>query len=421
MSRFSLLNDWLSRLETLHSTPIELGLSRVKLVAQKLSIPARIPAPTQVIMVAGTNGKGSFVATLQALLLSKGCSVGAFTSPHIIDYNERIQIDGVNQSDAAICDAFARIDKARGEISLTYFEFGALAAMLLFQDQVLDYWILEVGLGGRLDAVNIIDADIAVITSIGIDHVQWLGDTRELIAIEKAGIIKTQSVVVCSELDLPSTLATQLENHERPVYKIGHDFSYAISDNNLTLSVASEDVFCTLPRLPLPSVAAAAQVYNLLESDLTCKGPVIASLSLGGRFEEHIYRDVHIILDVAHNPAATQHLAQRLGAQGNDKYIILLAVMSDKNISETVRPLMPIAAHWVCTEIHGLTRCESSTLLKDAVKSAKQEKGSQLHVESDRHFEGAFSRCIQLASERELSILVLGSFHTVAEARQLLA
>ncbi|MET0947222.1 MAG: Mur ligase family protein, partial [Pseudomonas sp.] len=200
------LGDWLAYLEQLHPSAIDMGLERSQQVARQLGLTR--PAP-KVITVTGTNGKGSTCAFLAALLQAQGLKVGVYSSPHLLRYNERVQVQGVEATDVELCDAFAAVEAARGDVTLTYFEMGTLAAFWLFERAGLDVAVLEVGLGGRLDAVNLIDADLALVTSIGIDHADWLGDTRESVAFEKAGIFREGRPALCGDLDPPAPLLAQ--------------------------------------------------------------------------------------------------------------------------------------------------------------------------------------------------------------------
>jgi dihydrofolate synthase/folylpolyglutamate synthase len=221
--RLSTVSQWLSCIESLHATEIDLGLDRVKAVARRLNILA--PA-CPVIIVGGTNGKGSTVAGLESIYRAAGYKTGAFTSPFLFVYNEQMRLDGEMVSDEQLCVAFAKVDEARGEISLTPFEFTTLAALYLFRQSALDIWILEVGLGGRLDAVNILDADVAIVTSISIDHVNWLGNTREEIAYEKAGIFREEKPAICGDFHPPVTLLAAAEKLKVPLYQQGRDFGF---------------------------------------------------------------------------------------------------------------------------------------------------------------------------------------------------
>lgn len=422
MPRFTELAQWLTWMEQLHPSEIDLGLSRVASVAKKLRIPTRLPDSTHVVMVAGTNGKGSCVTTLQQLCLANGQTVGAFTSPHMLRYNERIQIHGQEVSDERICDAFARIDSARGDISLTYFEFGTLAALLLFNDQPLDYWLLEVGLGGRLDAVNIVDADVAIITSIDLDHESWLGSTRDVIAVEKAGIIKQHSHVVCADENPPNSLMHVLHNHTQSSYLINRDFSYTQTQKKLLVTLdiglgTETTMQFDQPSLPFPSVAAALQTFLVLNSpkrllELT---PVLPEVRLKGRLEKHVFNGSNIILDVAHNPAASAHLVKRLQAIDNTRYVVVIAIMADKAITQTIQPLSDIAAHWVCTDIADIPRCETAEALAHSVSLTLDTS-----VEAIASVDCALDRAIHIAEENNLSVLVVGSFFTVSAAQDYL-
>ncbi|MEE9551556.1 MAG: Mur ligase family protein, partial [Gammaproteobacteria bacterium] len=224
--RFQTLAEWLAWQESLHFTAIELGLDRCLSVADTLGL---LQPNYTVISVAGTNGKGSSVAMLESILRHAGYKTACYTSPHLVRYNERIQIKGEEVTDKALCKAFDRIDKARGDISLTYFEFGTLAALDIFQRSGIDIAILEVGLGGRLDAVNCLDADIALVTSIDIDHENWLGSDRESIAREKAGIFRTSRPAICSDPNPPDSLLRYADSQDTPLYLQDHDYKYQIT------------------------------------------------------------------------------------------------------------------------------------------------------------------------------------------------
>jgi dihydrofolate synthase/folylpolyglutamate synthase len=228
--RFDTLPEWLSWQENLHFTEVDLGLSRIGLVWEQLKTNTKLPFT--VITVAGTNGKGSSVAMLEAILRAAGYKTGTYTSPHLLRYNERIAINGVPSDDASICNAFQRIDNARKDTSLTYFEFATLAAIDIFCEQNIDIAILEVGMGGRLDAVNLFDADIALITPIGLDHINWLGNTRELIGREKAGIIRENKPVVCSEHGPPNSLIDYANSLHAPIYKAVDEYNFIVNDSH---------------------------------------------------------------------------------------------------------------------------------------------------------------------------------------------
>ena len=313
------LADWLSYLEQLHPSAIDMGLQRVQQVATQLGLSR--PAPL-VITVTGTNGKGSTCAFLESLLLAQGLKVAVYSSPHLLRYNERVRIAGVDATDAELCAAFAEVERARAQISLTYFEMGTLAAFWLFERAALDAVVLEVGLGGRLDAVNLIDADLALITSIGLDHADWLGDTRESVAFEKAGILRAGKPALCGDLDPPLPLLERVAELDCPLFIRGRDYDLTIDGAvwhwrglNVRGEVLQLDALPLLD-LPLENAALAVQAYALL--DLPWRpaqlAAALAATRVVGRLDR---RQLHwqgksltLLLDVGHNPHAAEYLAQ---------------------------------------------------------------------------------------------------------------
>ena len=261
------LADWLSYLEQLHPSAIDMGLERVRQVADQLGLGK--PAPL-VITVTGTNGKGSTCAFIEALLRGQGLKVGVYSSPHLLRYNERVRVAGVDADDAALCAAFAAVEAARGTISLTYFEMGTLAAFWLFEQAGLDAVVLEVGLGGRLDAVNLVDADLALVTSIGLDHGDWLGDSRESVAFEKAGILRAGKPALCGDLEPPVPLLQRVAVLDCPFFLRGRDYDLAVDAsawhwrglNGQGEVLELHDL--PLLDLPLENAALAVQAYALL-------------------------------------------------------------------------------------------------------------------------------------------------------------
>ncbi len=431
------LNDWLTWMETLHPSEIDLGLSRIASVAHRLGIHK---AGSNVVTVAGTNGKGSCVHALERLLLSSASRVGTYTSPHIHDYNERIRINGECVSDERLCLAFEKINQARAEISLTYFEFGTLAALLLFQESDLDFWLLEVGLGGRLDAVNIIDPDIAVITSIDLDHESWLGESREAIAAEKLGILRRGIPCVCSETRLTKSMKIAFQQHEVSLYLRGEAFGfqndtafarfhYSVSQNveqaiercNLVKTITSDT-----PALPLQSVSAALQAFELcsvlaqgihLDPEKITK--VVGSLSLPGRFELIETPHMTVVLDVAHNPAATKLLAENLERRVGHVDYAVVAMMADKKITSALAPLCSRVLSWLPAKIAHLERSASAEDIGTAL--------SELDVGDDKvqlcqNVASALETILdsvvkQGASAHKPTVLVCGSFFTVEVAK----
>lgn len=414
--RFDTLEEWLIWQESCHSSEIELGLERVGTVA---SIMGLTLGDSKVVTVAGTNGKGSTVAVLNALLRSAGYSVACFTSPHFLRYNERIQLDDKEVSDRLLIESFYRIDQARGVIPLTFFEFGTLAAIDICQRHNPDIILLEVGLGGRLDAVNIIDADIAVITSIDIDHQDWLGSDREQIGREKAGIMRSGKPVISAGLNPPASLQAQADQIGALLYQAGRDFFHqrvegdslsnwrgkSIDDHPVELSALH------FPSLPDESVSAALQTIQLLglpiaKVDYSC----LADVNLAGRFQCMILDNRQIILDVAHNPAAAAYLATRLQqSHRGGRTIALVAIMADKDIDGIVEPLKNSFDAWYTVDLEGVPRAMTASALAEKISALTQ---APVNVSSCMAI--ACNDAL-LAMDKEDRLVVFGSFFTVAE------
>jgi len=373
--RFPTVGDWLAWQETLHPQAIDLGLDRISRVWRRMDLDL---TGIRVITVAGTNGKGSCVALLEAILLAAGYHVGAYTSPHILRYNERIRIDARQVSDSDLCQAFDRVDRSRNEDSLSYFEFGTLAALALFAADKPDVMILEVGLGGRLDAVNIIDADVALISSIAIDHSDWLGSDREQIGREKAGIFRAGKPAVCADPEPPSSLAAEAQRLGASFHCLGQTFmAMPAADADARHwhwrgnTVTGQSV--AIDGLPLPSLrgdvqrdnaAGVIQALMLLADHLPVSQQDISSglqnVRLPGRYQL-LYccppglrqcpletpGAVPVIADVAHNPAAAQVLARTLIADGCDgRTHAVIGLLADKDIASVVAELVPVIDNW---------------------------------------------------------------------------
>ncbi|MFL0808872.1 MAG: bifunctional folylpolyglutamate synthase/dihydrofolate synthase [Agarilytica sp.] len=422
------LSQWLDRLETAHPKKIDLGLDRVRLVAERLDL---LKPRVKVITVAGTNGKGSYVAALEALLLNTGKHVGAYTSPHMMRYNERIKINGTEVSDASVCGAFKKIEVARQQISLTYFEYGTLAALLLFKDVPLDYIILEVGLGGRLDAVNIIDPDLAVITSIDLDHEEWLGNTREKISEEKLGILRRGIPCVCAERNLTETMRAMFRAMNSEVYLMGRDFDVEIKGRPSIAeykaqvqceyrSPESDSAITFIDKGLSPySVGAAIQTLTVLgevvfkEEEASKIENSINRVLLPGRNEQVKVGGQHYVMDVAHNSAATTVLANRLVQEAFKADIAIVGMMSDKNITEAMLPLLPCVSKWAVCDIPENSRAETKEKLKQIlVEAGVYDKD----VELFENVEMAMNDLNECANR----VLVMGSFLTVSAARRCL-
>jgi len=411
------LEEWLPLLEARHPSEIDLGLERIAKVAAALKFtrPAR-----QTITIAGTNGKGSAVAIMEAILLRKGCRVGAYTSPHLLRYNERVRIDGQPVSDDALCQAFAAIEAARGTISLSYFEFGTLAALLLFQQAGLDVALLEVGLGGRLDAVNIVDADVGIITSIALDHESWLGNSREQIALEKAGIARAGRPLICADDDMPATLLPQLKALGAVPCVLGSaEFSYQLIDEKLTLhcldNSGERHTFSDLPlpRVPLPSALCAVQALLALGESITEQSvqEVFGRTSLAGRLQQLPYQQKNIVLDVAHNPAAAQLLVQNLRAYKPGSLHALFSVMADKDIAGIVAPLRHLVGHWHIAALPNVARAARPADIVDVVQNCKSDSAQ---VSTYNDVAAAMAGVLAQMQSGD-TLLGFGSFFTVAE------
>ena len=412
------LGEWLAVLETRHPKEIDLGLARVSEVAKKLGVDKpQVP----VISVAGTNGKGSCIAVLESLLGADNCSVGSYTSPHLHHFNERIRVSTRPVDDALICEAFDRIEQFRGDISLTYFEFSTLAALWIFKEQAVEFILLEVGLGGRLDAVNIIDADVAVITSIDLDHQDWLGDDRESIGIEKAGIARTGKPLVCGDPMPPKTLLDSLNKMNADSIMLGSkNFNYTLHGQSLDLVCTGSEQVVSYEDLPLPILplgSALSAVQALVSIGRTPSQPAVCQAftqtTLKGRFQCSRLMGRDVILDVAHNPAAAHLLAKKLAAGNYGRIHGLFAVMADKDVKAIVTPLAAVIDHWHLCALPTVARAakieDISTVLNHEGLKAQIHDGVE---------EGLLS-CLRQMTEGDVAV-VFGSFHTVAQALALI-
>lgn len=407
------LREWLERLERLHPREIELGLERVGEVWRRLR-PAQVPFVT--VTVGGTNGKGSVVRLIESVLLAAGRHVGAYTSPHLLRYNERIRIGGAEVTDDTLCAAFERVESARGETSLTYFEFGTLAALDLFVRAGVDVALLEVGLGGRLDAVNLIEPDVAVVTSVDVDHTDWLGETREAIGREKAGIFRAGRPAVCGDPEPPASLPAHAHATGARLYRAGAHFRYRETGRDWSWN-AGEIQLTGLPRprLELQNAATALMALACLPERVVVNEEAVrqglANTSLPGRFQI-IEGEVPVILDVAHNPAAATRLAERLAATECDgRTLAVVAMLADKDGCGTLGALTDRVDAWFPAGLEG-ARGAPSSRLEDCLSTFGAEvSGSHPHV--------ADALDAALADARPGDrVLVFGSFRTVAEAME---
>lgn len=411
--RFERLDDWLRWLESHHPTEIELGLTRIRVVADRLDL---LNPTARVISVAGTNGKGSCVTACGALLRAAGCSVGTYTSPHLLRYNERVVIDGAFASDEELCQAFARIDEASSDISLTYFEFGTLAALDIFQRRQVDVIVLEVGLGGRLDAVNILDADVAIVTSVDLDHQNWLGNDRDSIGREKAGIYRPDRPALCADPAPPEGLLAAARKRGVVLQRLGTDFGFSVTPGawrwwGLEADGTARSLTLPEPTLPWPSMAAALQAVAQLGFDASAlAGPAgLSTLTLAGRYQRFNWRNRIVIMDVAHNPAAARHLAERLARETFPQTLALVAIMADKDRVATLAPLVSEVQHWWIAALPGVPRAAPvEQLTRDLGKLGVEAGGC-----------GTLERAIDwllVQSRPGDRIVIMGSFFTVGAA-----
>jgi dihydrofolate synthase/folylpolyglutamate synthase len=405
------LEAWLGHLEHAHSKPIDLSLERAAEVAARLGL---CPAG-KILTIAGTNGKGSTVATVNALLRAQGVAVGVFTSPHIVSFNERIVMNDKLASDAAIVDAFEAIEQARGDISLTYYEFSALAAAFIFQRAQVDVWILEVGLGGRLDAVNIFDADVAVVTSIDLDHQEYLGDTRELIAIEKAGVARAGAPCVVAESNLPRTLLPELNRIGAVTVCVNTDYELRFDALHWSGAWQSSEGHISLTNLPrsalLPSnLAAGVQAVLCLGYGLPGNASaVLTSLQVPGRREIRDVQNRTVLVDVAHNPAAIKALAEFVEARFAPKTCrAVFSAMIDKDTGTMFALAADTVSHWYLPNQSHNPRVAKALELKAILQNATGH-GAKCYDTVAHACEAMWQE-----SEQDDLLLIIGSFTTVA-------
>ena len=411
------LAEWLAYQQDLHPKAIDLGLERVRAVADRLAL---LPPHGRSAIVGGTNGKGSTASLLAALAQAHGTRVGLFTSPHLLRYQERIRVNGEQASDAALCAAFEQVEAARGSETLTYFEFNTLAAMLVFRAAAVDLTVLEVGLGGRLDATNLLDADVAVLCSVAMDHREWLGDTLELIGTEKAGIFRRGQPVILGNERMPATVTEAVSALGCAALVAGVDFHWQVhTDGSWDLRGAGLD----FERLPPPALRGAIQYRNaavavaalriVLAPRLPGYAAIAAGLgavSLAGRLQ-FVPGAVEWVFDVAHNEAAATVLAAELRARPvRGRTYAVFGALGDKDVAAVAAQLDALVDHWLLCTLPGpralsgeelgrrLTAVRGSSELAGEVKTATQ-RAAALAQPGDR-------------------VLVCGSFHTVGPALQ---
>ncbi len=394
-----------------------MGLDRVGEVWRRLGVDTPFP----LITVGGTNGKGSTCAMLESIYHAAGYHVGCYTSPHILRYNERVHIDGAEASDAALCEAFLAVEQARQDISLTYFEFGTLAAVWLFARSEVDLAILEVGLGGRLDAVNIFEPSCTIVTSIDLDHMDYLGDTRESIGFEKAGIYRHGVAAICGDAHPPQTLIDQAHHVGADYRQIRRDFDFKVTADGWRYENGEGEAIA----LPLPALTGDFQLFNaacvidavrILQPVLPVSqdqmGMGLRQVALAGRFQK-LQERPFIVIDVAHNPHAAEALAKNLSQQPcQGRTIAVFSMLADKDIAGVIKVLRSHIDKWHVAEIHN----GRAAKVEDLVACIHSED-AVADIDRFGDLSEAFAQACLEASEND-RIVVFGSFFTVAEVMQ---
>ncbi|MFQ6405181.1 bifunctional tetrahydrofolate synthase/dihydrofolate synthase [Methylophilus sp. 'Pure River'] len=413
------VEDWLGYIESLHPKSIEMGLGRVQTVAARL----QLQFPFTVITVGGTNGKGSTCAMLERIYSTAGYQVGCYTSPHLVHYQERVRFNANVIADAMLCDAFAAVEQARGDITLTYFEMGTLAALWAFEQQPLDVVILEVGLGGRLDAVNIVDADCAIVTNVDLDHMEFLGDTRELIGHEKAGIYRQPQIAICGDVAPPASLLAYAESLGVKLNRFGVDYQMDVSDAQHAhyrdslgrLDIGTLRLFGHYQWNNAASVIFAVRALQatlpVTEDQLL---QALTGTEVTGRFQ-YIQQAPDLILDVAHNPHAARALRdnlQRLSADGG-QVVAVFSMLSDKDIASVVDILHPVIDTWHIAPIQHPRAAEL-----DYLHTCLSQKVPQTHIHLHADLPTALRTAYKKAAKND-KIIVFGSFFTVAAILEL--
>ena len=408
------LQDWLSAIQARHPTEIEMGLDRVGAVYARMDCGR--PA-AQVITIGGTNGKGSTVAFVEAIARAAGWRVGAYTSPHLLAYNERVRIDGRDVDDAALVAAFEAVETARGQTPLTFFETGTLAALWLFARADLDLAVLEVGLGGRLDAVNIVEPDVSVITTVGLDHQDWLGDDIEAIGLEKAGIARAWKPLVLGDTDPPASVLRHAYRIGAVAVRGGSDFLFApVGDDRWVWREVGYEVELPMPALVAPvqlrNAAVAVAAVRALGRDVedTALASGIADATLDARLQRFDRGGVEVVVDVAHNPQAAQALADWLQvAPAGGRTVAVFAALADKDVAGVASALAPSIARWHLAGSQGFgARGQDAAALRARLPAGLD---ADLHADVGHALEAAVAAATP--GER---VLVLGSFHAAAEA-----
>ncbi len=416
------LNEWLVLLESRHPRTIDLGLERSREVWQRMGSPR--PA-RQIFTVAGTNGKGSTVAYLCGMLRALGTSSGSYTTPHLFRYNERVQINECEVSDRQLVAAFERVEAARAAVSLSYFEFGTLAAISLMNRADLDFAVMEVGLGGRLDAVNILDTDCAVITTVGLDHQEYLGDDRESIGREKAGIIRRHTPLVCGEAKPPVSVLDQAARLQAPVLRLGHEFTVLDERGSIRFSKGETDFLLARPQMPghhqVSNMATALAALLELTPDTVNRVDQLrrglASVSLAGRLQQ-VSTQPRVYVDVGHNALAAEvilaALSESVGRDAPGDCHCVIGMLADKDAATVAHLLEPIVSHWYCAGLEG-QRGQAGEQLAAQIRAGAASAKVSVFADVDTALDAALD-ALGIQSSASACVLVFGSFLTAGRA-----
>ena len=400
------LVDWLSYLERIHPVNIDMGLDRVGVVARRMGL---TQLPFKVITVAGTNGKGSSCAMAASILMAAGYKVGVYSSPHLLRFTERVRIDGAELSDSEHCAAFAEVEAARGEIALTFFEFATLAGLWLFCRAAPDVLLLEVGLGGRLDATNVVESDVAMITSIALDHCDWLGDTREAVAVEKAGVYRAGKPAISGEPNPPATIASEAARIGASLRQVGRDFQG--DEHHTGWDYHGLNHWLGLPKPALPLMNAVTVLAALESLGLPLPESAIrdglANARLAGRMQR-LQSEPLVIVDVAHNPHSAAYLASQLRQiPGKGKRRAVVGMLKDKDMAGSLAELDGLIDQWFLASLTG-PRAATAEQLAVALGDGQGPAAT---------FDGVSAAYLAAlaASSPDDMVIVFGSFYTVAD------
>ncbi len=414
------LADWLTYIQSLHSSAIDLGLQRIEKVASDLGL-TEFSCP--VITIAGTNGKGSTVCFLESIYRTAGYRVAAYTSPHLLHFNERLRINGESIDNNALVNAFEHIEAVRGDLSLSFFEFTTLAVLSICKQSDFDVLLLEIGLGGRLDAVNVVEPDLPIITNIAIDHVDWLGDNREQIGKEKAGVFRPDKSAVCGDREPPQSVLQMAQEKQVCLSLLGKDFDFESNGDKWNWQGPTFNLTnLPLPQLKLQNAATSLMAIDLMQERLPVTQYAIltglATAHLPGRFEVSAADDIAVIFDVAHNPQSVAFLAKQLTSYGHSqsfagKTRAVVAMLKDKDIEAALLPMISLVDEWYAAGLD-VPRGEKSVKI-----SAKLAANAVKSCYNSSSVEAGLKKAVSESKPGD-RIIVFGSFHTVAAAKQML-